>query len=285
MPENTREGTMEPRDETLIFLHVPKTAGVSMSRTIIRHFAEDEIFHVRSPAHERAPVFSKDHGTVDDFRQLPESQRGRYRLILGHMHFGLHEHVPRPCAYVTVLRDPVERLLSHYGQFRRMVENNELADGQGFSTFEGFCKAKWNAADNHQTRFVCGEEFDKHSRRENLERAKENLRKHFRVVGTMERFDETVRVLHRVRGWPDVAQFRDNVGGGRLQREAIDEEFLAYLEALNCLDRDLHALADSLLDAAIARCRTALPPADAPRRAPRRPFFLRRVLQHVLRRP
>lgn len=284
MPEDTREGTTEPGDETLIFLHVPKTAGVSMSRTIIRQFSEDEIYHVRSPAHERAPVFSKDHGTVDDFRRLPESQRGRYRLILGHMHFGLHEHVPRPCAYVTVLRDPVERLLSHYGQFRRMVENHEFPDGRTFSTFEEFCRAKWNAADNHQTRFLCGVEFDGYSRPENLERAKENLRKHFRVVGTMERFDETVGVLHRVHGWPDVAQFRDNVGRGRLQREAVDEEFLAYLEALNCLDRDLHALAGSLLDAAIARHGTAALPADATRQAPRRPFFLRRALQKVLRR-
>jgi len=224
MWEDTTEGTAEPKHETLIFLHVPKTAGVSMSRTIIRQFAEDEVYHVRSRAHERAPVFSKAHGTIDDFRRLPETERGRYRLILGHMHFGLHEHVPRPCAYVTVLRDPVERLLSHYGQFRRMAENHEFPDGHGFSTFEEFCKTKWNAADNHQTRFLCGTEFDRYSRAENLERAKENLRRHFRVVGTMERFDETVGVLHRVHGWPDVAQFRDNVGRGRLQREAVDQE-------------------------------------------------------------
>ncbi len=285
MLEDTMEGMTVPRDETLIFLHVPKTAGVSISRTIIRQFSEDEVYHVRSPAHERAPVFSKDHGTIDDFRRFPEARRRRYRLILGHMHFGFHAHVPGPCAYVTVLRDPVERLLSHFGQYRRMIENNELPGGEGFSSFEKFCKTKRNATDNHQTRFLCGVDFDSHARPENLERAKEHLRKHFRVVGTMERFDETVRVLHQAYGWPDLAHFRDNVGRGRLRREAVDSEFLAYLEDLNSLDRELHALANSLLDAAIARYGTSAPPPAKPRQAPRKPFFLRRALQNVLRRP
>ena len=284
MFKDTIGSTTDVRHETLIFLHVPKTAGVSMSRTIVRQFSEDEIYHVRSPAHKRAPVFSKHHGTIEDFQRLPEAQRRRYRCILGHMHFGLHEHVPGPSAYVTVLRDPIERLLSHFGQYRRMMQNNEFPDGATYSSFEEFCKAKWNATDNHQTRFLCGSDFDDHSRPENLDRAKKHLRKHFRVVGTMERFDETVRALHGAYNWPDLADFRDNVGQGRLRREDVESEFLASIEELNWLDRELHAQANSQLDAAIAKYGKSAPPPAAPRQSPRKPFFLQRALQKVLRR-
>ncbi|HUT92167.1 MAG TPA: sulfotransferase family 2 domain-containing protein [Thermoguttaceae bacterium] len=284
MCKDTIGGTTDANRETLIFLHVPKTAGVSMSKAIVRHFSEDEIYHVRYPEHKLGPVFSKHHGTLQHFLHFPEAQRGRYRLLLGHMHFGLHKYLPGPSAYVTVLRDPVERLLSHFGQFRRTVENNELPGAVPVSSLQEFCRAEWKVADNHQTRHLCGWNFDDHSRRENLERAKENLREHFRVVGTMERFDQTVQVLHRACGWPDLVHFRLNVGEGRLQREGVDSQFLAHLEALNSLDRELHALANSLLDTAIDKYGKVRVPTAPLRQAPRRPFFLRRAWHKVLRR-
>ncbi|MFH1267160.1 MAG: hypothetical protein ABIK89_15640 [Planctomycetota bacterium] len=270
--------------ETLIFLHVPKTAGISVSQTIIPHFPAAETYHVRSPDHAKAPVFSENHGTIDDFKRLPEIERSRYRCILGHMHFGLHEHVPGPSAYVALLRDPVDRLLSHFGQYCRMVENDEFGDDAVLPSLEEFCREKPRAMDNHQIRFLCGWNFDDHPRQESLDRAKENLRRWFRVVGTVERFDETVGVLHRVYGWPEVARFRENVGTDRLHRKDVDPGFLAEITELNWLDRELHALADSLLDVAIAEHRESPSGAAGSHGGPRRPFFLRRALDRVLRR-
>ena len=239
--------------ETLIFLHVPKTAGISVSQNIVRNFSDAEVYHVRNPEHVNGPVFSENHGTVESFQGLSEARRRSFRCILGHMHFGLHEQVPGPAGYVTVLRDPVERLLSHFGQYCRMVRSGEIGAGETAPSLEEFCRLKARAMDNHQTRFLCGWKFDEHPRQESLDRAKENLRKWFRVVGTLERFDETKAVLHRAYGWPYVAQIRQNVGTGRLRREEIDPEFLAEVEELNWLDRELHGLANSLLDAAIAK--------------------------------
>lgn len=272
--------------ETLIFLHIPKTAGISVSQSVIRNYSDAEVYHVRNPEHVNGPVFSKNHGTLENFERLSEARRRSFRCILGHMHFGLHEQVPGPAGYVTVLRDPVERLLSHFGQYCRMVRSGEIGGGAPPPSLEEFCRLKVRAMDNHQARFLCGWKFDEHSRQENLARAKENLRKWFRVVGTLERFDETEAVLHRAYGWPYVAQVRQNVGTGRLRREEIDPEFLSEVEELNWLDRELHGLADSLLDDAIAKY-GSLPRPREPQKErlegrPRKPFFLRRALEKVL---
>jgi hypothetical protein len=296
MLEDRMKNAKNVADETLIFLHVPKTAGISVSQTIVRNFPEAQVYHVRNPAHVNGPTFSKNHGTVEEFERLPEAQRGSFRCILGHMHFGLHEHVPGPAAYVTVLRDPVERLLSQYGQYCRMVRSGEMGGGTDVPSLEEFCRQKHRAMDNHQARFLCGRAFDRHSRQENVERAKENLRTWFRVVGTLERFDETEAVLHRAYGWPWVARFRENVGAGRLRREDVDPRFLAEVEELNWLDYELHELADSLLQAAIEKYGIPCAPVEPreepcekggedPRdRGPRKPFFLGRALNRVLRR-
>jgi hypothetical protein len=292
MLEDRIESDKNVAGETLIFLHVPKTAGISVSQSIVRNFSDAEVFHVRNPNHANGPIFSKNHGTIECFRSLPEAKRRRFRCILGHMHFGLHEHVPGPAGYVTVLRDPVERLLSHFGQYCRMVQSGEIRESATQPSLEEFCRLKVRAMDNHQTRFLCGWKFDQHPRQENLDRAKENLRKWSRVAGTMERFDETEAVLHRAYGWPHVARFRENVGTGRLRREDIDPKFLAEVEELNWLDRELHGLANSLLDAAIAK-HGSLPAPAAPQaelraepreERPQKPFFLRRALNKVLQR-
>lgn len=289
MKKHTLHDAHEASSETLIFLHVPKTGGISVSQAIVRQFREDEVFHVRNAAHEKSPVFASAHGTIEDFRALSVAQRRRYRCILGHMHFGLHEHVPGPAAYVTLLRDPVERLLSHFGQYCRMVRNQEFGDQSTVPSLEEFCRIKSRAMDNHQTRFLCGWEFDKHPRQASLDRARENLSRWFRVVGTMERFDETLQVLHRAYAWPDMACFRENVSSDRLRREQVAREFLTRVEELNWLDRELHALADSLLDDAIAvygrspRVLHRVGGDEAKERSPsRRP--IRRLLQRLLTR-
>ena len=284
MPQHNVHNPNGATAETLIFLHVPKTGGVSVSKAIVCQFQEDEVFHVRNPAHKKSPVFAKTHGTIDDFKSLPQAERRRFRCILGHMHFGVHEHVPGPSAYVTLLRDPVERLLSQYGQYCRMVENNELGEEAAVSSLEKFCRLKSRTMDNHQTRFLCGWKFDEHPRQESLDRARENLSRWFRVVGTLERFEETMEVLQKACGWPDVPRFRANVGTGRLHREEVAPDLLARIEELNWLDRELHALANSLLDAAIAVYgRSSSAPARSAE-GPRQPFFLRRSIGRLLQR-
>lgn len=236
-------------DRTLIFLHIPKTGGTTLSRLVVRNFPSHEIYQIRDPKQPRAPRFGDAGGTVRDFMALPEEERARFRCILGHMHFGIHEHVPGPSWYITLLRDPVERVLSQHGQYNRMVENGEKGFARRLS-LEAFLRERTVA--DHQTRFLCGWSVKAHSDEENLERAKHNLREHFCVVGTLERFNETMLVLGKRLGWSNLTYVRQNVGSHRLREGDLGAEPLGRIERDNRLDRALHAFADELLDQSMA---------------------------------
>ena len=43
------------------------------------------------------------------FAQIPPARLRKTRMFKGHMLFGLHEILPQPSTYITVLRDPVDR--------------------------------------------------------------------------------------------------------------------------------------------------------------------------------
>lgn len=240
-------------EETLIHLHIPKTAGISLSRLIVRQFREEQVYHIRDGKHSSAPIYGSHHGPEEDFKQLSDERKLSYRCVVGHMHYGLHREISGSCRYVTLVRDPVERVLSQYGQYQRMVESNEMGPGEKSMPLDEYCRVKSRAADNQQVRFLCGRAFDKHPRQENLELAKEHLRSHFLLVGTLERFDEAVLALYRTCNWGDPPAVKENVGSHRPQQEAVDKHFLRWLEDNNPLDRDLHSLANSLLDQTIDR--------------------------------
>lgn len=51
---------------------------------------------------------------------MPQSQRHRYRLITGHLTDDLLSDVHPDMIRITVLRDPVERIVSYYWHYRRI---------------------------------------------------------------------------------------------------------------------------------------------------------------------
>src|SRR5438874_1730089 len=92
---------MSTRDEVLLFLHIPKTGGSTLSKILERQYP-------------RAQTLTLDDQKIAQFKTLPVAERGRYCLVKGHLHFGLHHFIPRPSTYITLLREPVERVLSFY---------------------------------------------------------------------------------------------------------------------------------------------------------------------------
>src|SRR5262245_16845682 len=90
---------------TLIFLHIPKPAGTTVHHVLERQFAADEVY---SLAGDSWASYRRD------FQRLTLPERKKIRVIKGHMEFGLHELLPQPATYVTVLRHPVDRIMSYY---------------------------------------------------------------------------------------------------------------------------------------------------------------------------
>ena len=241
---------------TLIFLHIPKTAGISVSLVLAKTFPEHERFHVRSEAHHNAPVFSRHHGPIEHLLALPLGERARFRCIFGHMKFGLHRHIPGAANYFTVLRDPLERYLSQVGQYNRMARRDELGSGTKPVSVEEFCHVKPKQMHNPQARFLSGlehREFIQAADETLLERIGHRLLNRFSAVGTVERFAETLHVLSRVSGWSPASPPRANVAHVRPRREELSPAFVRRFEEINWLDRALFELADQLLTDAVRR--------------------------------
>src|SRR5438128_6438596 len=91
--------------EALIFLHIPKTAGTTLNRIIDWQYNPVSIFTV-DPHRIRA--------TVARFKTFSEQRRRRFRVVRGHLLYGIHEFLPQGATYITMLREPVARLLSTY---------------------------------------------------------------------------------------------------------------------------------------------------------------------------
>jgi hypothetical protein len=232
-----------PSEQAVIFVHIFRTAGTTLYRVIDRNFSHGSIF-----------TFPVD-GTVEDLKKLGDSDKHKIRVIRGHLGFGLHESLPQPCAYLTLLRDPVERTVSYYCFIRRTPDHycyHLIHDNQ--MSLEDFIKCRQDIMlDNVQTRFLSGLETGHEvgfgqCTRDMLETAKRNLREHFAVVGLTEEFDSTLVLLKRTFGWRRLAYVKHNVTQNRPEGHEISPTTLDAVAEVNALDTELYAYAKTLFE-------------------------------------
>ncbi|MFP4394875.1 MAG: sulfotransferase family 2 domain-containing protein [Anaerolineales bacterium] len=233
----------------VIFLHIPKTAGTTLHRIIERQYVPEHIISFGPDAHQ----------SIADFKALREARRAQIRMLKGHMAFGLHRYFPadsgrqRP-VYFTLLRDPIERVISHYYHVLRDPTHYLYPYTEaGRMGLADFLKSKAPVMlNNGQTRLISGI-WEKTPfgacDAEMLETAKRNIREHFVLVGLTERFDETLCLLRTLLGWHnDISYVPRNVGDNRPQRDRVSPETLAAITEFNQLDIALYAYAEQLFE-------------------------------------
>ena len=96
--------------------------------------------------------------SVGEFKKLPEALRERIIVLKGHLYFGLHEFLPRPSTYITILRDPVDRVISNYYYVLRTPSHylHHEIRSQGMSLRE-YLRSEMNPQlDNAQRRLLSG---------------------------------------------------------------------------------------------------------------------------------
>ena len=232
------------RNETVIFLHIPKTAGTTLRRILENQYAPDEQYSTY-------PTALQPHASLAAFSHLDEAHRLRIRLLMGHMPFGLHAFLPQPSRYFTILRDPVERVVSHYYFLHRFpTRNPSQQDHTTAMTLQHFVENPMIVeAKNLQTRMISGvmnQEATKTSDEALLTHAKHNLREAFDVIGLAERFDETLLLLKNAFHWRQVFYVKLNVTRARPQQDGIAPEIRSLIQKNNQLDLDLYRYAQEL---------------------------------------
>src|SRR3954463_16670203 len=99
-------GCVAPADgerPTIIFLHLGKTAGWTLSRVLNRNVSPN--VRIGNPPNTPHGFLSVE--PIRTFASVPDPLPARFRLVPAHMVYGLHEHMLRPSAYLSLLRKPV----------------------------------------------------------------------------------------------------------------------------------------------------------------------------------
>jgi hypothetical protein len=211
--------------DLFIFLHIPKTGGSTLNTIFKNQFTLNEIYD-----HE---LFQN---TVIPLDQLTDVQKSEITAFAGHHLYGVHKHFQKDYHYFTMLRHPVDRVLSLYSYLRNYPGYERLKD----MTIEEFVRSE-PEAQNCQTVLLCGYpvQYD-------ISLAKERLAS-FDAVGITERFDESIYLLKSVYNWADIHYEKINITKTKLRRSDVPKETIKLIEDHNKLDMELYLFAKELL--------------------------------------
>jgi hypothetical protein len=237
-------------DQLLLFLHLAKTGGMTLADIFARNFAPEDFLQVDMAEADASGMGTWSHAAVERaLSRLKLSEVAQLRAVWGHYGQGIQAHLPKPCAVVTLLRDPVDRVISVYHYL------NEVA-WQSAETLEEYFFGRKHyllAFDNCMTRALSGRpaldpaaqslastEDVPRLGEQDFDAAASNLDEYL-VVGTTEQFDETLLILGRDLRWSlsDLAYNRVNVTTSRPAKPDISDALREKIFAWNRYDARL----------------------------------------------
>ena len=107
----------EADHETFFYMHIMKTAGTSLVSAMERNFTADAIY----PDKELGQGRAEQYWTVEALRKALPDARERVQLYCGHFPYVVGELIGSPIV-MTMLRDPVDRVVSHLRHCSRHFE-------------------------------------------------------------------------------------------------------------------------------------------------------------------
>lgn len=231
------------------FVHLPKTAGTTV-HTVIRARCPGALFGVRQ---EWKHWFAHPD-------EIPDAP-----AYLGHMPYGLHALLDRELTYLTMLRHPVARAVSHYHYLRQSPQDRSHQRAAG--PIEDWAQ---DCDMNLMTLQLAGRRQGDPwlARRQDdalLGRALDNAAT-FTVIGFQERFDESLALMSARLGW-GLPRYRSRRVLQSYPRPS--EAAAAIITERNQLDLELYRVLAARMDADLRGVRTrtfALRALNAPRR-------------------
>ncbi|MCS4047516.1 hypothetical protein GGQ04_002664 [Salinibacter ruber] len=223
---------------TTIYIHIQKTGGTTL-RSILRHQ-----YDVQYGANE---LYSPEE--IGAYFEQPIEEDKRQKAVSGHMSFGAHQWVRGETRYITMLRDPVKRVISYYyyliergNKSCEYIEENNL-DVADYVR-DGLCWQGIPHTNNLQTRLLSGvgntvpmgECTD-----EMLQQAKQNIEERFAVVGFTEAFDTSILLMRRELGWGLPTYWYQNKTSDRPRKEDFSSSTINVIRRHNRLDLELYS--------------------------------------------
>ncbi|QBG47327.1 hypothetical protein EGM51_07975 [Verrucomicrobia bacterium S94] len=209
------------RARKVLFEHLPKCGGTTFRDSLKQYY----------PYRKRYPTDRNGDDSVRGFRELSESRRYGYDLVFGHnAHYLVGEAHP-DCLKITVFREPVERVISHYYYTR---------DKHGITcSLEEYVRS--DAHRNWYVTHFSGLKADEAEAAPSdaVEKAFRVIKETYDLVGFLDQLDvfmDRLRMMAGFRG--PLGEQRLNVGCGKPGQLSHEER--KQIEKANLLDTELY---------------------------------------------
>lgn len=212
-------------EDLIIFMHIPKTGGTTLN-AIFRN------------QYEKNQFYEHLYDLKTKYTMLNQEEKNNIIAISGHYSYGIHNIFSKPFTYFTMLRNPVDRVISQYYFLKSTPTIKPEVKDMTFAEFINYAPT----AKNGQTKQVSGL-----FKNPSVEKAKENLRT-FRVIGLTEKFDESLFLMKKVLGWSNIEYNKLNITKKRPLKSELSQKVISLIEEHNQLDIELYKYAQELFE-------------------------------------
>jgi hypothetical protein len=103
---------------SILFDHLPKCGGTTINLYLTNHFPKRYVFRLSGTA---------PYESVEEFLSFTKKKRWNKKLVYGHAAHDLQGFTHPDTIKITVFREPIDRIISHYFYVKR-TENHYLHD-------------------------------------------------------------------------------------------------------------------------------------------------------------
>lgn len=213
-------------------MHIPKTAGSTM------------LFILNNKYRLQKTITIGNINRLEPLTNLTDSEKKSIKVLKGHFHFGVHQHLKSNYKYITFLREPIVRSISGFNYLysnknhyfhNEMVKNNySLKDMLTGGYIKNF--------DNCQVRFLAGVgNLDYGQVNENTYKtAIKNLDEKIHAFGICEQFDKSLIHLKKTLGWSNPYYVKANIAKKDNYIDKFDKQTVELLNHYNQYDIKLY---------------------------------------------
>lgn len=185
----------------------------------------------------------RDYESKKDELSMMGDDVKKIELIQGHQYFGLHKYLGGKFKYITLLRNPIDKVISLYKSYRRKADCPQHETALKYS-FKEFIEIRHDLHfDNGMVRIFSNMELDEPAyglvTQRHLREACNNLENHF-YVGLTEKFNESIMLFSNLLNWRSYPLYTKASFAKKSEYFEIEDGVLNLIKRENELDIKLY---------------------------------------------